>query len=69
MKSEEILQVVKERYCKAPKHLARGQVLAVVRAQPRLAASLQYNTVFTIRRIWHLSRNSLSSFREVVVTL
>jgi hypothetical protein len=69
MKSEEILQVIKERYSKAPIQLARGKVLAVVRAQPHLAPGLQHNTVFTLRRIWRLSRNSLSSFREVVVTL
>ena len=45
------------------------EIFAVVRAQPHLAPGLQHNTVFTLWRIWHLSRNSLSSFREVVVTL
>ena len=69
MKAEEIKRVVKERYSKAAQTYGAGKILAVVRAQPHLAPGLPNGRVFTLRKIWHLSRNSLSSFREVVVIL
>src|ERR1700732_4636276 len=62
MKSEEILQVVKERYSKAAQTSGAGAGFPVCATAPPLGGEFAAHTVVTLRRIWHPSRNSLSSY-------